>query len=63
MSFSVGLFSMVREKTAPKFVYRSGRDNSTEIKTVTRKFLGGDDGDGELLLPSDIKKGIAYGGR
>ena len=54
---------MVRERAGPKFVYRSSRDNNTEVKTVTRRFLGGDDGDGTLLIPSDIKKGIAYGGR
>ena len=63
VSLSVGLYSMVREKTAPKFVYRWGKDNSTEVKTVTRKFVGGEDGSGDILLPSDIKKGIAYGGR
>ena len=51
---------MVREKTAPKFVNRYIQDNNTEVKTVTRRFL--DDG-GSVLLPSDIKKGIAYGGR
>jgi len=63
VSLSVGLYSMVREKTAPKFVYRWSKDNKTEVKTVTKKFVGGEDGSGDILLPSDIKKGIAYGGR
>jgi len=63
VSLSVGLYSMVREKPNPLPVYRSARDNKTEIITVTRKFLGGDDGDDAVLLPSDIKKGILYGGR
>ena len=63
MSLSVGLYSMVREKTVPKFVYRWSKDDKTEVKTVTKKFVGGEDGSGDILLPSDIKKGIAYGGR
>lgn len=63
LSFSVGLYSMVREKSEPQPIVRSKRDNKTEVKTVTKKYLGGEDGDGDLLIPSDIKKGIMYGGR
>jgi len=59
ISFSVGVYNLVRSCSKPSAVKLTKKDNA-ELKSNTKTYLPDT---GEVLMPQDMKKAQTYGGR